>query len=182
MSATASELVLPALHSLGQLANTKPVIVVDSREQTPLTFTRLQSVDGTLYTGDYSIVGLEELFAVERKTVPDLCACCCGDNRARFERELHRIRGFQFKRLLIVGTEEQIFRGRYLSGVTPQAVFATLACFEVRYDLPVVFVRSPELAARRIEDWAFYFAREYVKAANQLLRAVNAGQSEGRAA
>lgn len=173
------ELALPALKSLGDLAGASPTIVRDSREQLPLIFTRLQSVDGTLYSGDYSILGLEELFAVERKTVADLVACCCGDNRARLKRELHRLRGFVFKRLLIVGTEEQIFRGQYLSSVTPQAVLATLAAFEVRYDLPVVFIRTPELAARQIERWAFYFARDYIKAANQLVRTVNANHESG---
>jgi DNA excision repair protein ERCC-4 len=172
------ELTLPALKSLGDLAGAKPTIVIDSREQLPLTFTRLQSVEGTLYSGDYSILGLEELFSVERKTVADLTASICGDNRARFERELHRLRGFVFKRLLIVGTEEQIFRGQYLSSVTPQAVWATLAAFEVRY-LPVVFIPTPQLAARRIESWAFYFSREHIKAANQLLRSVKDVQSEG---
>jgi hypothetical protein len=40
------ELTLPALRSLGDLADSKPVIVVDNREQAPLIFTRLASVDG----------------------------------------------------------------------------------------------------------------------------------------
>ena len=113
MAEKSSELALPALVPLGDLAGAKPTIVIDSREQSPLTFTRLQSVEGTLYSGDYSVRGLEELFAIERKTVADLTACCCGDNRARFERELHRLRGFVFKRLLIIGSEEQILRGQY---------------------------------------------------------------------
>jgi ERCC4-type nuclease len=66
--ATETELTLPALSGLGELANAKPVIVIDSREQEPLSFTRLRSVVGTLTSGDYSVAGLEELFAVERKT------------------------------------------------------------------------------------------------------------------
>ena len=60
---------LPALRSLGRLADLRPVIVADSREQEPLTFTRLQSVRGTLYSGDYSVQGLESKFAVERKSL-----------------------------------------------------------------------------------------------------------------
>jgi ERCC4-type nuclease len=176
------ELTLPALKSLGDLAGARLTLVRDSREQLPLVFTRLQSVEATLYSGDYSIRGLEELFAIERKTVADLTACCVGENRERFSRECHRLRGFRFSRLLVIGTEEQIFRGQYLSSVKPQAVFSTLMAFEIRYDLPVVFIRTPELAARRIEDWAFFYAREHIKAANQLLRAVNASQSEGASA
>jgi hypothetical protein len=39
-------------------------LAIDSQEQEPLVFTRLQSVRQTLQNGDYSIVGLEALFAV----------------------------------------------------------------------------------------------------------------------
>jgi ERCC4-type nuclease len=69
---------LPALKSLGELSERAPVIVIDTREQTPLSFARLQTVRGTLNTGDYSVAGLEKLFSVERKTVADLVGCCAG--------------------------------------------------------------------------------------------------------
>jgi ERCC4-type nuclease len=73
-----ASLKLPALRHLGDLADYQPVLVVDSREQEPLTFSRLHSVRGTLQTGDYSIRGLEELFSIERKSIPDLVAMLCG--------------------------------------------------------------------------------------------------------
>jgi DNA excision repair protein ERCC-4 len=109
------ELTLPALRSLGELSDAKPTIVVDNREQTPLIFTRLASVEGTLYSGDYSVLGLEDLFSVERKSIDDLVGCCTGENRERFERELHRLRGFRFKRLLIIGSRGLIEVQRYRS-------------------------------------------------------------------
>jgi len=114
---------------------------------------------------------LETLFSIERKTIDDLANCCTGPNRERFERELQRLRAYRFKRLLVVGTEEDICRCRYHSSVTPKAVFATLGAFEARFDLPVVFISCPRLAGRKIESWAFWFVREYVLAANGLLRA-----------
>jgi ERCC4-type nuclease len=80
----------------------------------------------TDYGNEQTRSGLEHLFAIERKSIPDLCACCVGANRERFQRELHRLRGFYFKRLLIVGREDDIYPGRYHSSVTPKAVFATL--------------------------------------------------------
>ena len=171
-----AQLKLPALRSLGELANAEPIIAIDNREHTPLVFERLSSVPATLQTGDYSVVGLESLFAVERKSISDLVGCCMGDNRQRFERELHRLRGFRFKRLLIVGTEEEILSGRYHSNVKPQAVMATLGAFETRYDLPVVFRPSAELAAAQIERWAFWFSREIVEAVNNLWRS---GRQDG---
>ena len=98
---------LPALRHLGDLADQRPTIIVDTREQTPLLFTRLPSVRSGLLTADYSIRGLEHLFAVERKSIPDLVSCCCASNRERFENELHRLRGFRFRRLLIVGSVQE---------------------------------------------------------------------------
>jgi len=48
-----------------------------------------------------------------------------GQNRERFERELHRIRGYRFKRLLVVGSEAEILAGHYHSNIKPSAVLAT---------------------------------------------------------
>jgi ERCC4-type nuclease len=161
---------LPALRSLGELADAEPVIVIDTREQQPLPFSRLKTQPGALVTGDSSIAGLESLFAVERKSISDLVGCCMGQNRERFERELHRLRGFRFKRLVIVGTEAEVQEGKYCSNIKPKAVMATLGAFEVRYDLPVVFKPTPELAAAQIERWAYWFTREMVLTVNDLWR------------
>jgi hypothetical protein len=58
---------LPGLRGLAKLADLRPTIVTDSREQAPLVFTRLASVTSTLYAGDYSVRGLEASFAVEEE-------------------------------------------------------------------------------------------------------------------
>jgi hypothetical protein len=70
---------LPALKGLGRLADLRPVICVDSREQQALTFTRLESVVATLQSADYSFLGAEERFAVSRKSLPDLVSSCVGE-------------------------------------------------------------------------------------------------------
>jgi DNA excision repair protein ERCC-4 len=170
---TAKGFGLPALASLGDLAGAKPVIVIDTREQEPLVFERLASRVGMLVSGDYSVAGLEHGFAIERKSIADLVGCCIGQNRERFERELHRLRGYRFKRLLVVGSEPEILKGDYRSNIKPQAVIGTLRAFEMRYDLPVVFCQTPELAARKVESWAFWFAREIVEVINSLKRQAN---------
>lgn len=162
---------LPALRSLGGLADALPVIVTDTREQTPLVFRRLPSITATLPTADYGIAGFESLplFGIERKTVADLTACV-GPERQRFERELLRLRAYRFKRLLVVGTQADIEAGRYRSTVCPAAVLASLETWEIRFDIPFVFEPNPEAAARRVENWAFRFAVEIVKESNALFR------------
>jgi DNA excision repair protein ERCC-4 len=140
-----------------------PTVIVDTREQTPLRFSNLPTTSGTLSTGDYSFVGGEEVFAIERKSIADLTACCTGSNRERFEREMHRLRGFHFKRLLIVGSVEEVERHKYRSQVKPQCVLGSLAAWEVRYDTPVVFTPTPDAAARLIEGWVYRYARELLR-------------------
>jgi DNA excision repair protein ERCC-4 len=161
---------LPALKALGDLRDRPPVIVCDTREQEPLPIARLPVIRGTLYTGDYSVSGLQSVFAVERKSIPDMVACCAASNRGRLENELHRLRGFHFRRLLVIGDRGDIERGAYRSNIRPAAVLGTLAAFEIRYDVPVVFEPDPAAAARRVETWAWYAAREYVETCNALFR------------
>jgi ERCC4-type nuclease len=168
---------LPGLRGLARLADLRPTIVIDTREQEPLKFTRLQAVTHALFTGDYSIRGLEDQFAIERKSIDDLANSCLSSNRDRFEHELHRLRGFRFKRLLVVGSREDMAAGRYHSRIAPKAVLATLGAFEIRYDLPVVYAETTGSAARMIEQWAWYYAREVTESANMLLRGCSAAES-----
>jgi DNA excision repair protein ERCC-4 len=148
----------------------QPVLIIDSREQAPLPFSRLQTRPGTLSAGDYSIAGLENrgLFAVERKSIEDLVGCV-GANRERFEAQLLKLKAYRFKRLAIIGSEAEISRARYRSNISPKSVFSTLEAFEIRYDLPFLFFLTPELAARRIESWATWFSRELYRNARSLL-------------
>lgn len=162
---------LPALRCLGDLADVKPKIVIDTREQAPLPFQELESETASLQTGDYTFKGAEALFAIERKSVADMVSCCAGNNRDRFFRELHRLRGFRFKRLLVVGSLAEIESGAYRSSISPAAVLGTLAALETRFDVPVVFCPTPEAAGQRIESWAYWFARDLVESANSLARA-----------
>lgn len=180
---------LPALRKLATLRDGLPVVVIDTREQTPLAPQRLPWVRDGLQSGDYSVRGLEHLFAVERKSVADLVGCCksgtktAEGERERFERELHRLRGFRLKRLLIIGTRGEIEDGAYRSNIQPSAVLNTLRTFEARYDVPVVYRATPEAGAWQVEEWAYAFAREIALDANGLARGVavqDAEKDEGK--
>ncbi len=69
-------------------------ILIDSREQNPFTFQGrhyggVEIEAASLQTGDYSLAGLQDRIAIERKSLADLVACL-GRERGRFERELTR--------------------------------------------------------------------------------------------
>ena len=49
-----------------------PHIIIDNREQMPLTFQHFPSRRGTLQSGDYSLARFETRFTVERKSIDDL--------------------------------------------------------------------------------------------------------------
>ena len=132
----------------------EPVIVTDTREQTPLCFTHLRSERATLATGDYSVRGLEEVFAVERKSMADLVGSLTRE-RARFMREMHRLRGFQFARLLIVGTEMELMQLVNMGRANLAQVEHSLLAISIRYGVPAVRVDTPERAAVIVQTWAW---------------------------
>lgn len=154
--------------------NFRPVIVVDTREQDPLPVE--PQIGGSLTSGDYSILGCEHLFAVERKSISDLVGSVI-QGRERFERELHRLRGFRFKRLLIEGTFLAVENHGYISKADPKAVLHSLAAFEARYDVPVVFGADRDRCARLVEKWAYWFAREVLQDAETLKKGIVEGET-----
>jgi ERCC4-type nuclease len=145
-----------------------PVILVDSREQRPLPVGRyLPTHVVALQSGDYSVaapdhpegLGLSLDFAIERKSVDDLVASVTRE-RDRFERELHRLRGFAFARLLILSSPAVIAAGGYRSATNPKAVLASVATFEMRYGIPAVWIPDEGEAARWVARCAWLFWRE----------------------
>ncbi len=168
MSITAST--MPPLPALRDLGGRLPCVIIDTREQEPLPIRRLPTIRAGLYSGDYSVAGLENIFAVERKSVADLVACCTAANRERFVHELHRLRGYRFRRLLIVGARVEIEQGRYRSHIKPAAVLGSLAAWEIRFDVPIVYEPDPVKAGTMVETWAWYAAREAIHAVNGVQR------------
>ena len=147
-----------------------PTVLVDTREQQPLEFMRLPSRRATLATGDYSVEGYEAVFCVERKSVPDLVHSVTGA-RDRFLREIQRMDGFLFRRIVVVGSEADVERGAFIdraNRMTPEArarcirgILSSLDTIEVRHGVPIRFFTSPQRAAAQIERWAYHFARTH---------------------
>jgi ERCC4-type nuclease len=166
------ELSYPALKSLGELAEARPCLIQDTREQIGLPFQRLACVRQMMPEGDYGILGVTD-FAVELKqTLDELASNCVGHNRDRLEREFSRLRPYRLKRLLVIGAscEEDILTHIYRSRINPRVILASLFTWQSRFDLPYILVSSREKAARLIETLAFYHCREVIQSANGLLR------------
>ncbi len=128
-----------------------PTIVIDTREQNPLTFT-LPTETGTLKTGDYSIRDLEGFIAIERKSPDDLVGCLKNGQRKRFERELKRGAEMPYFALVLECDLSSLSKGEYRSQMKPKAVIQSLMAFSVRYRLPIFFCPGRGYAAKVIES------------------------------
>lgn len=131
-----------------------PTLLVDTREQAPLVFTHLHAIYCTLQSGDYSVQYLQEEFAVERKSMADLVGSLTRE-RERFMREMHRLRGFRTRHLLVVGTERELLELVARGRANIAQVEHSLLAVEQRYGVPVTRADSPEAAALLIETWAW---------------------------
>lgn len=131
--------------------------IVDTREQLPLSLAPLRQREGTLGTGDYSVAGLEEAICVERKSLPDLLACC-GRERDRFERELERMMAYPNRLLVIEAGWGEIQLGQWRSHVTPSVVIGSLLGWMAQ-GIPVLLAGSHEGCAQMVGRFLFISAR-----------------------
>lgn len=130
----------------------KPTIVVDTREQTPWVFddTKVDTVRGTLKTGDYSLLGMESTVCIERKSLDDLVNTLIHD-RERFERELQRMQAFAFRCVIVEGSLSDVRDHKYHSQAHPSSVFGLACCLDVDYGVPFRWCSSRAIAARCCE-------------------------------
>lgn len=116
-------------------------VIVDSREQLPYCFDKYQVeiVTSALPAGDYSLIGFESQIAVERKTLDDLIACLMNSNRARFERELTKLRNYDLAAVVVEASLLDVSRGNYRSRMNSHSALQSIVAFQVRYRVPFVW-------------------------------------------
>ena len=154
-------------------------IVQDSREQCPFLFNGYdcEVTTGSLPTGDYSLLHLEHMIAVERKSIDDLLGCLTSE-RERFSRELERGRGMAFFCVVVEGTWADIAAGRYRSRMEPAAATASVLSLSMRNRVPFHFAGSREHA----EAVTFHLLRLYLQGAEKKLRDIVKAHGSGDAA
>lgn len=138
-------------------------ISVDQREKHPFLFDGLtttkvvkkksrqvplivptQSVH--LATGDYSIAGLEDKIAIERKSKLDLYGTL-GQHRERFEDEHRRLSDFRVACVIVeCSLVECLSEPPERSKLNPKTIFRTSVAWWIRYDVPWFFFDSRSLA------------------------------------
>ena len=142
-------------------------IIIDTREQAPFAFqhekyagTVIES--GSLDTGDYSLAGLTDHVAVERKSLPDLVACL-GRERERFERELQRAAALDAFAVVIEAPWSDLAAGNFRSQLNPHSACQSVAAFMARHRIPFMFAGSR--AGAEYVCWSFL--RQYLESARK---------------
>jgi DNA excision repair protein ERCC-4 len=133
------------------------VAIVDTREQNALNLAPLKTTRLSLPTGDYSVLGLTNEIAIERKSLDDLCMCV-GRERDRFDRECKRLLGYPTRAIVVEATWLQIQGGGWRSRVTPEAVFGSLLGW-IAQGVPVVMAGNHDQAGKFVSRMLFIAAR-----------------------
>ena len=115
------------------------IVATDTREQKPYEFR--QAEVRTLRTGDYSVVGLEDRIAIERKQLGELFTIV-GRERKRFEREMQRMSRMDYAAIVIEADLGQILQGSAFSKVPPKTVISSLLSWSIRYGVHIFFCGS----------------------------------------
>lgn len=131
------------------------VAVADTREKAPLDL-KLKTVTATLFCADYSIVGLEHLVAVERKSLEDLIGCV-GRDRDRFEACIQRMKGYETRVLVVEASWGAVELGQWRGKVNPSHVKGAL--YSWMKHVSVVFTGDRQAAADCVSGILFSAAR-----------------------
>lgn len=137
-------------------------VVVDTREQAPFRFSGLRLrdsqggstllvelvTDRCLRSGDYSIDGFENRFAIERKSKPDLYGSLTGD-RDRFEREMQRLTEMEFAAVVVESDWSGLRAAPNHTSVGFEAIEGSILSWSVKYS----GVRWFLCESRRHAEW-----------------------------
>ena len=123
-------------------STTLPTLIIDTREQQPYTFdvSLCQSMRRKLDAGDYSIEGLEDRVAVERKSLDDFAGTLSNSTRRkRFFAELQRMENYSHRCVVVEGGLQDILVGNYRSDANPKSLFGSALSLMVDAGIQVAF-------------------------------------------
>lgn len=116
-------------------------IAIDTREQRPYEIPGAEV--RTLPSGDYSIVGLLDRVAIERKSKADAYSSL-GQGRARFRREFERLAKLDYAAVVVEDTLPGFLHRPSYSKMNPRSAIGSLLAWSVRYRVPVYFAGDRE--------------------------------------
>jgi ERCC4-type nuclease len=123
-------------------------IVIDTREQAEWAFEPRQVLvhRKALPAGDYSVLGLEDRVAIERKSLGDLVHTVIHD-WIRFKKELVRLSGYDVACIAVEANLDQLVRHQYESQALPNSVIGRVNSIFIDHGIPTFWWGDRRLAA-----------------------------------
>ena len=153
--------VIPVLAERGgtQLRSPRPVIVVDTREQNPLDFSRFEGwfvgiERRALRLGDYSVAGLEDDCVVERKDLADLVHSLTT-NRSVFVNRLRLMSRYPHKLLVITAALSEVKSPCAVAGGNPNRITQSLIAVLAGLGVPFLCSETHELGEEMVASYLY---------------------------
>ncbi len=128
--------------------------IIDTREQQEYSFdSRLVSTTRrALPAGDYSVAGLENTVAVERKSLDDFVSTVIH-SRERFREELRKLAGYRAACVVVEAGFADVLLHRYRGGAHPNAVLGSALSIILDFRIPVFFCSSRQAACQFVQAY-----------------------------
>ena len=129
-------------------------LIVDTREQEEYSFDPrlVATVRRALPAGDYSIEGLEDRVAVERKTLDDFVSTVIH-SRTRFREELRKLAGYRAACVVVEAGLMDVLQKRYRGGAHPNAVLGNALSLILDYRVPVFFCTTRQASCQFVQAY-----------------------------
>lgn len=124
------------------------MVLVDTREQRPWAFPpeRVAVVPAALRAGDYTVAGLQDRVAIERKSLGDLVNTFFH-GWLRFRKELNRLSALDVAVIAVEANIGDVYTHRYESEALPSAVLGRINGILLDHGIPTLFWGSAPEAA-----------------------------------
>lgn len=153
--------VIPVLAERGgtQLRTPRPVILVDTREQTPFDFSRFEGwfagvEKRALKVGDYSIAGLEDHCVVERKNLADLIHSLTTE-RSVFVHRLRLMSRHPHRLLVVTAALSEVKSSQTGVSASPNRVTQSLIAVLAGLQVPFLCSETHELGEELIASYLY---------------------------
>jgi ERCC4-type nuclease len=142
-----------------QLKTSRPVILVDTREQNPFDFSRFEGwfagiEKRALKLGDYSIAGLEDDCVVERKDLPDLVHSLTTE-RSVFVNRLRLMRRCPHRLLVITAALSELKSPETCIGGSPNRITQSLIAVLAGLQIPFLCSEMHELGEELVASYLY---------------------------
>lgn len=123
-------------------------VIIDTREQIPWPFPTARTTRTSLSHADYSLLGLEDVVRIERKSLQDLVGSLsprkrpdsdARSNRERFKEELQWLgENVRWPYLIFESTWDEIAAHNYRGGMHPSAVIGAIIEWSMKFGIHVI--------------------------------------------